>query len=336
MASVMRKDVKIPDNAPTEFLLQQHSDFIKKYGDEKEEYDYVMSEFLRINGVYWSLTAMDLMKHRDRLDKAEIMSYVHSCYNASIGGFAPAPRHDPHILYTLSAVQIAATYDALGELDSEAIVKYVCSLQSTEDGSFMGDKWGEVDTRFSFCAVATLKLLGRLEACNVDAAVRYVASCKNFDGGFGSKPGSESHAGLIYCAVGFLSVTERLDVLDPDLLGWWLCERQLPSGGLNGRPEKLPDVCYSWWVLASLSILGRVHWIDKKKMIRFILACQDDETGGISDRPGDLPDPFHTLFGIAGLSMLGADDRLAEVNPVYCMSQDVIDRLEVKPQILQL
>lgn len=145
-----------------------------------------------------------------------------------------------HILYTLSAVQIAATYDALGELDSEAIVKYVCSLQSTEDGSFMGDKWGEVDTRFSFCAVATLKLLGRLEACNVDAAVRYVASCKNFDGGFGSKPGSESHAGLIYCAVGFLSVTERLDVLDPDLLGWWLCERQLPSGGLNGRPEKLP------------------------------------------------------------------------------------------------
>ena len=95
MASVMRKDVKIPDNAPTEFLLQQHSDFIKKYGDEKEEYDYVMSEFLRINGVYWSLTAMDLMKHRDRLDKAEIMPYVHSCYNASIGGFAPAPRHDP-------------------------------------------------------------------------------------------------------------------------------------------------------------------------------------------------------------------------------------------------
>ena len=149
-----------------------------------------------------------------------------------------------HILYTLSAVQIAATYDALGELDSEAIVKYVCSLQIPEDGSFMGDKWGEVDTRFSFCAVATLKLLGRLDACDVDAAVRYVASCKNFDGGFGSKPGSESHAGLIYCAVGFLSVTERLDVLDPDLLGWWLCERQLPSGGLNGRPEKLPGTNY--------------------------------------------------------------------------------------------
>lgn len=29
----------------------------------------------------------------------------------------------------------------------------------------------------------------------------------NFDGGFGSKPGSESHAGLVYCCVGLLSIT---------------------------------------------------------------------------------------------------------------------------------
>ncbi len=31
----------------------------------------------------------------------------------------------------------------------------------------------------------------------------------------------------------------------------------------TGRPEKLPDVCYSWWVLASLKIIGRLHWINK-------------------------------------------------------------------------
>jgi len=32
-----------------------------------------------------------------------------------------------------------------------------------------------------------------------------------------------------------------------------------------GRPEKLPDVCYSWWVLASLKVIGKLHWIDKVK-----------------------------------------------------------------------
>ena len=29
----------------------------------------------------------------------------------------------------------------------------------------------------------------------------------------------------------------------------WLSERQTKSGGLNGRPEKLPDVCYSWYIV---------------------------------------------------------------------------------------
>lgn len=99
-------------------------------------------------------------------------------------------------------------------------------------------------------------------------------SCCNADGGFGSRPNAESHAGLIYCCVGFLSVTKHLHLLDTEKLCWWLCERQLPSGGLNGRPEKLPDVCYSWWVLSSLTIMGRLHWISAEKLEQFILSCQ--------------------------------------------------------------
>ena len=35
----------------------------------------------------------------------EVMEFVKSCYHASCGGFGPFPRHDPHLLYTLSAVQ---------------------------------------------------------------------------------------------------------------------------------------------------------------------------------------------------------------------------------------
>jgi len=53
-----------------------------------------------------------------------------------------------------------------------------------------------------------------------------------------------------------------------------IAERQTPSGGLNGRPEKLQDVCYSWWCLSALAILGRQHWIDEAALTRFILFCQ--------------------------------------------------------------
>jgi len=54
--------------------------------------------------------------------------------------------------------QILVMYDALEEIDAERVAKYIASLQK-EDGSFTGDKWGEVDTRFSFCAVACLSLM---------------------------------------------------------------------------------------------------------------------------------------------------------------------------------
>eukprot|EP00959_Pyramimonas_sp_CCMP1952_P406435 8518530-Pyramimonas_sp.AAC.1 len=34
----------------------------------------------------------------------------------------------------------------------------------------------------------------------------YIASCRNFDGGFGATPGDESHAGQIFTAVGALAI----------------------------------------------------------------------------------------------------------------------------------
>ena len=52
----------------------------------------------------------------------------------------------------------------------------------------------------------------------------------------------KSFTTAVFCCVGALAITGCLHHVDKDLLGWWLCERQVKSGGLNGRPEKLPDV----------------------------------------------------------------------------------------------
>lgn len=38
---------------------------------------------------------------------------------------------------------------------------------------------------------------------------------------------------------------DRIEEVDAETLAWWLAERQLPNGGLNGRPEKLEDVSIS-------------------------------------------------------------------------------------------
>lgn len=70
--------------------------------------------------------------------------------------------HDPHILYTLSALQILALIGELDRVDKDKVAEWVISLQQ-EDGSFFGDKWGEVDTRFSYCAISCLSILGKKE-----------------------------------------------------------------------------------------------------------------------------------------------------------------------------
>jgi geranylgeranyl transferase type-2 subunit beta len=67
-----------------------------------------MTEYLRMSGIYWGLTAMSLMKNLDRMRKEEILEFVRSCQDPIGGGFSASPDHDPHLLYTLSALQVLA------------------------------------------------------------------------------------------------------------------------------------------------------------------------------------------------------------------------------------
>lgn len=191
----------------------------------------------------------------------------------------------------------------------------IADLQNKDTGTFAGDEFGEEDTRFLFGALLALSLLQLLHKVDVPKAVNYIAKCANFDGGYGSSPGAESHAGQIYTCLGALTITNRLDLVNRDKLGAWLSERQVEGGGLNGRPEKKEDVCYSWWALSSLEMLGYRNWIDAKALERFILKCQDPKRGGIADRPGDMVDVYHTVFGIAGLSLLNYPG-LEAIHPV--------------------
>lgn len=180
---------------------------------------------------------------------------------------------------------------------------------------------------------------------NVEKAVEYLLRCRNFDGSFGCVPGAESHAGQTFTCVGALAIASTLPAfasaggdhravlekwMDAEQLGWWLCERQVENGGLNGRPEKLADVCYSWWVLSALCLLDRLAWIDAGALERFILQCQDVESGGIADRPGDMVDIFHTFFGIGGLSLLGyahVGEGDLRIDPAYALTRRTCRRL---------
>mmetsp|Transcript_614 Transcript_614/g.1877 ORF Transcript_614/g.1877 Transcript_614/m.1877 type:complete len:351 (+) Transcript_614:40-1092(+) len=312
------------DDRLKSLLVEKHAAYVKRVSEDTESYEFAVSEHLRMSGVYWGLSAMYLLGAMDRMDLKAIGDFVVSCQHPS-GGFGGNVHHDPHMLYTLSAVQVMLLIDQVDRIDRDGVVRYVSGLQQA-DGSFIGDAWGEVDTRFSYCALNCLSLLGALDAMDVPKATAFVESCQNFDGGYGATPGGESHAGQVFCCVGALVIAGAADRIDADLLSWWLAERQLPSGGLNGRPEKLADVCYSWWVLSSLSAIGRIHWIDGPALLNFIFSCQDEDDGGIADKPEDMADVFHTFFGIAGCALLGYEG-LEQIDPVHAMPVSIMQKL---------
>ena len=97
---VLPKEGDIPN-----LLLTKHANFLAAYGNNKDDYEFCMTEYLRMNGIYWSLTAMDLMGKLDEMDRDGIVLFIKQCQHEN-GGIGASVDHDPHLLYTLSAVQV--------------------------------------------------------------------------------------------------------------------------------------------------------------------------------------------------------------------------------------
>lgn len=53
--------------------------------NQNKDLAYHLTEHLRINGVYWGLTALCLMDQQDALDREEMIEYVMSCWDDEAG-----------------------------------------------------------------------------------------------------------------------------------------------------------------------------------------------------------------------------------------------------------
>lgn len=89
---------------------------------KKEDFEHFVTEHLRISGYYWGLTALDLMNHLPMAEKDILVGWVLSCQHDD-GGFGGSPEGDAHLLYTLSALQVLALYDALDKCNRDACIQ---------------------------------------------------------------------------------------------------------------------------------------------------------------------------------------------------------------------
>lgn len=302
-----------------QYQQQKHFEYLTKIKNNRDVFSYgdELRDHLNLPGAYWTVTSCFLMGLEITEGEREgLISWLMSCQNED-KGFGGDTGHDSSVTCTLYALIILVLFDRLDLVNKEEIKQYVMSLYHEETGAFRGDKYGEIDGRFVYSAIYVLKLVGEAAPTK---CLSFFENCLNYDGGFGGTIDAESHAAYIFCSVGALCIMDKMSHFNVNNIKKLLSLRQTSSGGFNGRPEKLPDVCYSWWVLASMDALGDIYNVNIEALEKYILSCQDEELGGFSDRPGNDTDVFHTFFALASLSLIDHQKyKLKLVDPVYAI-----------------
>ncbi|KAJ0657773.1 putative protein geranylgeranyltransferase type I [Helianthus annuus] len=194
--------------------------------------------------------------------------------------------NNSHLASTYCALAILKIVDYdFSLIDSSSISKSMKHLQQS-DGSFMPIHTGaETDLRFVYCAAVISSLLDNWSGVDKEKAKNYILSCQSYDGGFGLIPGQESHGGATYCAVASLRLMGFIEddlvskctsscIIDVPLLLEWCLQRQAVDGGFQGRPNKISDTCYAFWVGGVLKILGANKFMNERTLREFLLTCQ--------------------------------------------------------------
>lgn len=192
----------------------------------------------------------------------------------------------------------------------------------------------ECDLRYVFCAVAISYMLSDWSGINIESTVSFILACTTYEGGMSLVPGSEAQGGATYCGIASLSLLHRLDALDDTstrLLQQWCLQRQVVSGGYNGRTNKLPDSCYSFWIGATLDIIGTFDATDVASTHSFLLnECQSkhDDTGGFSKVPDSYPDILHTFYSIAYMSIAKLEN-IKLIHSALAIPKNIVQSFDV-------
>lgn len=226
-----------------------------------------------------------------------------------------------HLAMTYTALAVLLTLDKSifqsGTLDKASIIDGLKHLQQP-DGSFRATyDGGECDMRFLYCACAISAMLGDWSGVNVDLAASFVRSCVTYEGGIALVPGSEAHGGSCYTGLASLALMGKLDetlrVEGKDALASWCYSRVQDEGGYSGRTNKETDSCYSFWIGATLMLLGAFNDSEHTQTLQFLLnRCQAQKPGrgGFRKTPDSYEDIVHSFYSLSWLAMSASSEEL--------------------------
>ncbi|CAG8443100.1 17868_t:CDS:10 [Acaulospora morrowiae] len=275
---------------------------------------------------YWMFHSLDLLGYEIGSDLIKRGISTISKMQNKTGGFGGGPGQISHAAVTYAAINtlaILGTKEAYDLIDRDNLYKWFLKLKQP-DGSFIMHEGGEVDIRGTYCVLSAATLTNLVTPELTAGTAEWIKRCQNFDGGIGGEPGIEGHGGYAFCGLASMEMMGKSDMLDIPLLLHWASSLQMQvEGGFQGRPNKLVDGCYSFWVGALFPVLEAIltrqrykknepdeenlgyvaqSLFDREALQEYILIACQYPRGGLIDKPKRSPDHYHTCYCLSGLS----------------------------------
>ncbi|KAI9851123.1 MAG: hypothetical protein M1838_004458 [Thelocarpon superellum] len=269
--------------------------------------DYTSNDSNRMTLGFFIISALDVLgvleTHTKPEERREYIDWIYHCQHPE-GGFRGFPATDFGARRTAANAQwdpanLPATFFALATLivlgddltrvRTRQCLAWLPTLQREEGslGEMLGEGArieGKRDMRFCYSAAAVRWILRGPRAetvadvpdLDVDAMVRFINASETYEHGFAEGPYREAHAGLTYCAVGTLSLLDRL-----------------ASASLPASPPATEST-----TVGLTDPESTIRWLLSRQIIQADDEGDESEDEEADNVPTDVPDLLHHADGV--------------------------------------
>ena len=220
------------------------------------------------------------------IDRAGLLAFLRRLKQPD-GSFALHVGGETDVRGTYCAAAVAVATGVASEELFAGTAEWIASCQTFE-GGLGGEPGNEAHGGYTYCGLAALALLQRLDAVDAEGCARWLAGRQyEREGGFAGRTNK-----LVDCCYGFWQSAV------PSLLHAALAATSGSGGGGGGAGGG-----------------AAVPGYDRLRLQEYLLCCCQSAGGGLRDKPSKRADFYHTAYGLAGLSVAQhgwsvADERI--------------------------
>ena len=226
-----------------------------------------------------ALALLDILEANQQINVPGLEKFMLSCQGKVPGSYHIHDHGEIDIRCSFIAVLLSSLLHITNPLITENIADFIVSCQTFEGGISPFPAM-EAHGGYTYCGVAALSLLGKLEKLNLKKLLFWLINCQTEFGGFCGRTNKlVDSCYSFWQASSFHIIQEYLDLLYP-------------------KPEssKNDHVLY-----------------DTNRLQVYVLECCQDDKGGLKDKPGKEADIYHTMYALAGLALSSQTDDLSEI-----------------------